>query len=433
MDNTNKYLKWLDSQMGDWIDKNLISESQRDEINKLYSEAGSKKIEILPLILAVIGSLLVGLGIILLLAKNWSVFSRPLRLFISVVPFLIGSVSGFFILLFEKDKSMRQSVGVFIPIAVLAGLGLIGQTYHSVMPAESLYLACALISLPFVYLLNSSIASIIYMVLCCVYITISPVEFMALSLLKASLLLLLLYPYILHLIKNGSSFENSWVHAVLIISGFISLIATTHQSFYFQDNLILYGLIIIFAVNSKSNRLSFPSILGVLLTFVLFFISTFRFRWEDFYSTGFDLESFLMLALLFVALIILSYSRLKGEHGKASLLYAFAIIPVISLIYSLFPYDEWLANIVTWGFNLSFFVVAIAIFINGSKMFIKNEGSIVKANLGLILILAIISKWFFDADISFLARGILFICLGITFLLFNLFLNRKRKGDSYAK
>jgi len=433
MDNSNKYLKWLDSQMSDWIDKNLISENQRDEIKKLYSEAGSKKIEILPLILAVIGSLLVGLGIILLLAKNWSIFSRPLRLFISIVPFLIGSVTGFFILFFEKDKSMRQSVGVFIPISVIAGLGLIGQTYHSVMPAESLYLASALISLPFVYILNSSIASIIYMILCCVYVIISPVEFMALSLLKASLLLLLLYPYILHLFKNGTSFENAWVRTILIISGFIALIAATNQSFYFQDNLILYGLIIIFATDSKSNPLRFPSILGVLLVFTLFFISTFSSRWTDFYSTGFNLDSFVILALLFATFIILSYSRFRREHGKLSLLSAFSIIPVISLIYSLFPYNEWLANIVTWSFNITFFITAITIFINGSKLFIKNDSSIVKANLGLILIIAIISKWFFDADISFLARGILFICLGITFLLFNFFLNRKRKGDSYAK
>ena len=47
--------------------------------------------------------------------------------------------------------------------------------------------------------------------------------------------------------------------------------------------------------------------------------------------------------------------------------------------------------------------------------------------MGLILILAIISIWFFDIDISFLARGILFICLGAAFLIFNYVFSRKKK------
>ncbi|MGB5824402.1 MAG: DUF2157 domain-containing protein [Proteocatella sp.] len=428
----NKYLKWLDSQMDIWLDKKLISETQRLEIRDLYIEEG-RKIEILPLIIAVIGSALVGLGIILLLAKNWSNFSRPLKLLISIIPFLTGSICGFFILFFEKEKAMREAVGIFIPISVIAGLGLIGQTYHSVMPAESLYLASALISLPFVYLLNSSVASIAYMVLCCIYVASFPVGFMALSFFKALVLFSLIFPYILHLIKDGTPFENSWVHTVLIISGFISVIAITNESLYFMDNLILYGLIIIFAVDSSTNRLSFPSILGVFLVFIMFFIFTFNTRWTYWKSDKFDLDSLVMLALLFVPFMLLSYRNLKKEHGKLSLYFAFAIIPVISVIYNLIPHNEWSGNIVMWSFNLTFFLVAISIFINGSRMFIKDESSIVKANLGLILILAIISKWFFDVDISFLARGILFICLGITFLLFNFLLSKKRRGDKYAK
>ncbi len=433
MDNSNKYLKWLDSQMSIWIDKKLISENQLAEIKKLYKESDFKKVEILPIILAVIGSALVGLGIILLLAKNWSIFSRPLRLFISIIPFIIGSVSGFLVLFFEKEKSMRESVGIFIPISVIAGLGLIGQTYHSVMSAESIYLASALISLPFVYLLNSSIASIVYIILCCIYMAFSPVEFMAISLFKAFILMLLLYPFILNLKKDGSAFENAWVRTILIIAGFISVIAATNQSIYFKENLLAYGLIIVFATSHKSSKLSFPSILGVFLVFIMFFILTFKFNWTQYSSSDFSLESLVILILLLAPFMMLSYADFKKYNGKLSLFSAFAAIPLVSILYSFFPYSEWLGNLVMWTFNLAFFTVAIAIFVNGSKLLIKNEASIIKANLGLILILAIISKWFFDINISFLARGILFICLGIAFLLFNFLFNKKKRGAKYVK
>lgn len=429
---TNKYLKWLDSQMDVWIDNKLISENQRSEIKTFYGESG-RKIEILPMIIAVIGSALVGLGIILLLAKNWSDFSRPLKLLISVLPFLAGSICGFLIIFFEKDKVMREAVGIFIPISVIAGLGLIGQTYHSINPAETLYLASALISLPFVYLLNSSVASIVYMILCCIYIVSFPVGFMALSFLKAMVLLSLIFPYILNLIKRGTSFENSWVRTVLIISGFISVTAITNNSLYFMDNLLLYGLIVIFALDSRENRLSFPSILGVFLVFIMFFTFTFNSRWLYWRVDKFDLDSFMMLGLLFVLVLLIAFRNLKKEQGRFSLYSLFVLIPVISVLYNLLSQNEWPGTIIMWVYNLAFFIVAITIFVTGSRMFIKNEGSIVKANLGLILILAIISKWFFDVDISFLARGILFICLGITFLLFNFLLSRKRRGDKHAK
>ena len=106
MDNSNKYLKWLGSQMDIWVEKNIISDDQRLSIENVYEDMPSSKSEILPVVLAVIGSALVGLGIILLLAKNWSEFSRPVRLIISVIPFTVGALAAFFIIYKEKEKKL---------------------------------------------------------------------------------------------------------------------------------------------------------------------------------------------------------------------------------------------------------------------------------------------------------------------------------------
>lgn len=104
------------------------------------------------------------------------------------------------------------------------------------------------------------------------------------------------------------------------------------------------------------------------------------------------------------------------------------MIPFEGIIYSTMAYSINIENAVVWSFNLAFFAVAVSIFVNGSRLLLRSDASITRANMGLILILAIISKWFFDIDISFLARGILFIAVsGAAFLIFNYVFSRKKK------
>ena len=433
MDNSNKYLKWLGSQMDTWVEKNIISDDQRLAIENVYEDMPSSKSEILPVVLAVIGSALVGLGIILLLAKNWSEFSRPVRLIISVIPFTVGALAAFFVILREKEKWMHEAVGVFIPISVVAGLGLIGQTYHSVAPAQSIFLISALISLPFVYILDSSIAAIVYIFLSAIFVTASPVEYMYVGLLKAAAMILLIWPYVFLMQKEKRKFESSWVNTFAVLYGFICLIATTNQSSYFMENLLVYGLIIMGIFALRSERFSLPYACAMVLVFVIFFISTFQFRWRYDFAGSFDRESFLIIQAMSLGSMALFYMNLKSRNKDVIKYAAFLVIPFVAIIYSTLKYSVSIENTVVWSFNLVFFLVAIAIFVTGSRLLLRSDASIARANMGLLLILAIISKWFFDIDISFLARGILFILLGLAFLIFNFVFNKKKRGVTNVK
>ena len=427
MDVSNKYLKWLESQMDAWVDKNIISAEQKLGIEGFYGEMPSERTEILPVVLAVIGSALVGLGIILLLARNWSEFSRPLRLVISVIPFLAGMTAAFIIVMRDSAKWTHEAVGVFIPISVIAGLGLIGQTYHSVQPAQSIFLVSALISLPFVYLLDSSIAAIIYIFLSAVFVIASPVEYMNVSFAKALAMILLIIPYSRILDREKRKFEGSWVNTFAVIYGFACMISSTNQSAYFPEGLLLYGLIISGIFILRSERFSFPYALSLLLVFGVFFILTFNFRWRYNFADSYDTQSLLLLLALAVSSAAVFFMNHKNGNTDYVRYAAFLVIPVVSVIYSTMAYSLSIENAVVWSFNLAFFAVAVIIFANGSRLLLRSDASITRANMGLILILAIISKWFFDIDISFLARGILFICLGAAFLIFNYVFSKKKK------
>ena len=53
-------------------------------------------------------------------------------------------------------------------------------------------------------------------------------------------------------------------------------------------------------------------------------------------------------------------------------------------------------------------------------------------NVGLLVMAALILARFFDSDLNFLLRGLIFIALGIAFLMANLMMLR-RKGVSHEQ
>jgi uncharacterized membrane protein len=75
-------------------------------------------------------------------------------------------------------------------------------------------------------------------------------------------------------------------------------------------------------------------------------------------------------------------------------------------------------------YNLYLLIIGIAVILNGIKF-----KSMKTANGGIIITLILIVTRFFDVDMSFSARGIVFIFLGIIFLVFNISFSRKFKKE----
>lgn len=432
MNDESKYIKWLNLQTSMWTEMGFISDEQSIKINSFYKENPNypKKQEILPMLLAVIGSILVGLGIILLVAKNWEIMSRPTRLLVSVVPFLSGFALAFWFISKDTKRTYLQAIGIFISISILAGLGLVGQTYHIVSPAQNLYLASALLSLPFVYLTGATIAGVLYVILICIYTSMVPNTSSDLLFFESIFLVSLIIPYILLMKNKLSSFEAEWLKASIALSGVIIIFATSYDETFIFEKLMLYGLLLLIAKTMNLYNSHFLKNIGLFLLFLVFFIFTFEFRWE-FNNFSVSLDQWIILVFLILLTSVLMY---KLHHENSTDFYStFMIIPLISIISSFIPQSIFVQNIFYWGFNLSFFAVAVYIFFIGYKNMLNESSSITKANMGLLMILLIISKWFFDINVSFLIRGILFILLGASFLIFNFIFSRQKRGNSYEK
>jgi len=80
----------LSEALPELVREGLLSSEQAERIRARYQagaeQAGNRQL----LVFAILGSLLVGLGIILIIAHNWDDLSRPLRTLLAFAPVLLG-------------------------------------------------------------------------------------------------------------------------------------------------------------------------------------------------------------------------------------------------------------------------------------------------------------------------------------------------------
>lgn len=113
----------------------------------------------------------------------------------------------------------------------------------------------------------------------------------------------------------------------------------------------------------------------------------------------------------------------KGQAGKILL----GIVPFIVLMGYIVtdtsetaPYDNVIISAIL--FNIYFFILGITTIVSGIR-----SGRLGTVNVGMFLLAALILARFFDSDIGFVIRGIIFITVGAGFLTANLVLLRRGK------
>ena len=198
----------------------VIDTETAERIRKYYRQQGGNAGNRLIIAFGILGAVLVGLGVILILAHNWDQLSRSLKTLFAFLPLLIGQLlCGWVLLRQEGQVAWRESAAAFLFFAVGASISLISQIYHLPGDVSAYLLTWMLLCLPLVYLLRSSITSLLY--LC--GITYLAVEAGYWNWNGASvaadwywllLLCLLPYYYLLHLAKTmadrRSAFGWSW-------------------------------------------------------------------------------------------------------------------------------------------------------------------------------------------------------------------------------
>lgn len=118
--------QWLARQITQWVDRDIISRDQADTLRELYPLKDTLSLG--RLLLTGIAAIMIGLGVILLFAYNWSEMSKVSKLAV-IFSALLGSHLA---ALFIRSRSHVYSESLFALGTMLMGAGifLVGQIYH---------------------------------------------------------------------------------------------------------------------------------------------------------------------------------------------------------------------------------------------------------------------------------------------------------------
>ena len=434
MSENNKHRHWLFEQLPILVERGLISREQASAIRSYYGEAGASP-NLALVVVAILGVLLVGGGIILIVAYNWDQLSRFWRTVVSFAPLLLGQfiyVYAFFRR--SKAPAWQEGASTFLMLMLAATMALVSQTYHITGSRASFLLTWLLLSLPLLYLRKATVVAILYLA----GIAVWAVEQTGNTAVGYWALLAAVAPYFYLVFRDSeqSSPRRSllgWTLGLTVFFAWFGVVEMDIYAYSFIGTPMLLANYYMLGHNlfgdnpSILNRpLRTISVLGVYL-----FLITLSFRFKlpqvDFEHlvNGLNYAPWaarVNLLILFGLTIRFIFLFLSGFPGRSHVGNAVTAAPFIGMLYLLLYFsgaESWarlLANAGAFTLGLAFLEAGL------------RQERLSLVNIGMLFILFLIGLSFFDAEWSYIVKGLAFVVLGLSFLGVNLILGRRQRS-----
>lgn len=425
-----KAIAWLYNQLPELVDKGIISAESAERLKKHYgSVAATAGTRTFLLVFGVIGALLVGLGIILILAHNWEQLTKLNRLMISVGLLVVAQIAAGSVLWFKADSPVwRETTATLQLLMVGAAMALVGQTYHLAENADAFLRTWMLLSLPLMYLMNSVSVAVLYTIGVTVW---AAGGYADISNQWIWVLFGLVLPYYWNLLQN-----NRYANATVILSWVLTICFYFCFAAAFSHSLDRLGMLIyscLFALtylcgvrwfSSQTGWMPFKPV-GLAGSISITFFLTFHDIWS-YLQVSRDADSAVLYlsAAVLLALVIGSTLRVRNNPGVRQ----FALIPCVIGAGYLVQYFDGSGIGATLILNAYMLGLSISVIAAGVR-----EYNLAKLNLGMLMVAALIIARFFDMDVSFIVRGVLFVLAGIGFLVANVVIVRRKAGGQHEK
>lgn len=414
----------LETQLTELLEAAIISSETAHKITAFYHTKEQEKPNRLFTIFGVMGALLSGLGIILIIAHNWDDMPRNIKTILAFLPLIIGQIACAYSLFKNKSTTWIESSSTFLILSVGATISLVSQIYNIPGNLSDFLLVWAAITAPLMYLLRSNLAVIIHLVLATWYACDLGYFFNSHVPWWYLALFAWVIPRYIKLQKENSKSNIAGVLnwlvpiSLMIVLGTFTNGDTLAFMMYIAFFGLLYNIGQLPLFKNQKLRRNGHTIIGSLGTIILLTTLTFEWFWKDAIKESYDGVEVIITALLFLAgVAVLAYSYSKKQMRKFNLFqYAFLIIGLLYLTKNLgYIHGIIITNLLVAALGL----FAIRIGIN------KNSYGIL--NYGLLIITGLIACRFFDTNLDFVFRGILFISVGVGFFFANYLLLKKQR------
>ena len=383
---------------------------------------------------AVLGSLLIGSGIILLFAHNWDELTRPTRAVLSFCPILIGAILSFMALRKNSGVALRESAGIFHSLAIGASIALIGQTYHLPSNVPAFLLTWSLLILPLMFLLRSTGSYLIYLALICGWSGVAQKTYGQ----AAGFWLLAIPPIVrqTHVtLKNRCSTEASIGFAGGIIALCFSMgIALEHTipgiwTVTYSTLLSAVGLLGVRLYGNRRGWNNIPRTFGLIGIALLAYLLTWEEVWHeigwdhvrsDWYCRAWGqwIDGGIT-AICIAGWIWVSIKAFRRDSIETITIIAFPLLAGLCFVAGSFGKETDLFNALV--FNVFMLYFGVMYIVLGCR-----SGRLIQVNGGMAIVSLLLVTRFFDSGFGYLARGVAFILLGVVFLGVNLVMVRRK-------
>jgi len=428
--------KNLVKELDELKEAGIIDPETAGRITEFYKSKSDRSQNRLFVVFGVLGAILVGLGIILIIAHNWDDLSRPVKVFFSFLPLLAGQFCcGYSLLKKPGSAAWKESSAAFLFFAVGASISLVSQVYHIHGDLSTYLFTWMLLCFPLIYILRSSITSLLFIAGITYYQSVSNYSFDIFSHTHKEsfnywwmLLLVVPHYYGLYLRNPNSNYlvvHNWFVPLSLTIS--LGAIARNSEEFMFPAYISLFSIFYILGTseffNHTKRRVNGYLVFGSLGTMHVLMMMSFHWFWDELNEKGLGGEDFgsreFFATLLLSAIAGLLYFTLhkgKGLREQHPMKLVFLIYLGLFLL--------GLGNSVLPVVLVNLLVLLLGIFTIRVGTKADHLGVL---NYGLLTITALVICRFFDSHMSFVVRGLLFVAVGVGFFVANYLMLKKRK------
>ena len=405
----------------------VISDETANDIRNYYASATDSNPNKLLLIFSILGAVLSGLGIILILAHNWDTLPHLAKACISFLPLLIGQLfCGYALLKKPENDGWRESASAFLFFGIGASISLVAQVYNIPGDLDSFVLTWMVLALPQIYLMRSSITSLLYICGITFYGVAADHSFDYYNY-EYWLLFAAIVPYYYQLLRKHPQSNFVFFHNWFVCLSLIICITNTTDSIGKLMYLVYIGLFACFYFigmhpffDRQKIRNNSYFIAGQVGTVITLLALTFERHWswninEIPLNQIVITQEFLIAVILSVAALLLFVRKNYPDFSKIRVIdFAFLVILIVFFT----------GNFIHVIANLLVLLLGLSEMRRGN-----NQNNLGILNYGLIIITILVTCRFFDTEFSFIVRGMLFIAVGLGFFLANYLMLKKRKTN----
>ncbi|MEM7408833.1 MAG: DUF2157 domain-containing protein [Myxococcota bacterium] len=425
--------RWWMSELDALVDAGVLEPGVSSRVREHYADRAAARPAI-PLF-AVLGAALIGLGAVLLLAHNWASLSDPMRTAVSLGTVAVGQgVAGFALWRRIASTAWTEAAALFASLGFAAGLALLQQTHQIPGDLGGFLVTWGWCTIPLAYALDSRAAFALVLGIAVSVIPFhwgddaSPWPFWS--------LIAAVVPYAGMLGRRSAMSARdglvAWVGVPAVLAGcllqaplghvfFVALLTlATAAAFVAMGDRELHSLVPF--AKRAANALGMTTLAGAL--FVLGFSDAWGGLDQSIGASGAWHHALPAWGVGALAVVGIGWGAVAAGSRRdvAQLLWlGVPLAFVVAFFAGGFIGDETGA---AWTMALYAGALGAATVLSGLA-----HGALGRANGGMLLLGAVIAQRFLDSEWSFTVRGLVFMGLGLAFLVLNLHLRRRGEDN----